>query len=423
MVSTGYGDTLGPQLFDIIENFADYAFNKSHSYGYGLVSYQTAFLKANYGPEYLSALLTSVSHNLDKAAVYLAECRSMGIVVVVPDVNASASHFTPDISDAENPLIHFGLSAVRNVGEGIVELIVAERSENGPYVDFYDFCERVDTSVLNKKAVESLVKAGGFDSLGHKRLGLLQTFEAIVDGTLARRREHDMGVQSLFGSMEDGPTFDERPSIPEVDFPKKERLAHEKEMLGLYVSDHPLFGLERLIARKADATVADLEELEDGARRTIGGVITALQRKWTKKGALMAVFTLEDLQGAVEVMVFPKTMEAIGHLLEEDAVVLLGARVDRRDDTPKLIASDIEPFEATPEGTPPLRLALQPNRMTEPTVAKLKELFADFPGEAEVHILLGDKRVLRLPDDFLVDTNSGLVGELRVLLGSDAVLS
>ena len=421
VAATGHGTDLGPELFDIIENFADYAFNKSHSYGYGLVAYQTAYLKANYAPEYLSALLTSVKANLDKAAVYLAECRSMGIEVAVPDVNASVSDFAPDMSDPEAPRILFGLSAVRNVGEGLVELIVAEREESGPYESFLDFCERVDTSVLNKKAVESLIKAGAFDSLGHKRLGLLQTFEAIVDGTLARRREHDMGVQSLFGSLDDGPSFDERPSIPAVDFNKKERLAYEKEMLGLYVSDHPLFGVERLLARRADATVADIAELEDGTRRTVGGVITSLQRKWTKRGDLMAVFSLEDLQGSIEVMVFPRTMEAIGHLLEEDAVVLLGARVDKRDDTPKLVASDLELFDVMPDGTPPLRLSLNPSRVDDLTLKRMKELFADFPGEAEVHILL-DEKVLRLPDEFLVDTETGLVGELRVLLGSDAVL-
>lgn len=420
--ATGYGSELGRELFDIIENFADYAFNKSHSYGYGFIAYQTAYLKANFGPEYLSALLTSVKSNLDKAAGYLAECRTMGIRVVVPDVNASASDFTPDVSDEANPRILFGLSAVRNVGEGIVDHIVAERDANGPYVDFYDFCERVDTSALNRKAVESLIKAGAFDSLGHARLGLLQSFESIVEATLARRREHDMGVQSLFGSTDDGPTFDERTPIGDAEFPKKERLAHEKEMLGLYVSDHPLMGLERLMSRRTDASVPELADLEDGARRTVGGVITGLQRKWTKRGDMMAVFTLEDLTGSVEVMVFPKTMEVIGHLLEEDAVVLLGARVDKRDDTPKLVASDIELFDVASDTEPPLRLHLHPSRLTDATVVRLKELFGDFPGDSEVHILLNGKGLLRLPDEFLVDTSSGLVGELRVLLGSDAVV-
>ncbi|MFV0317481.1 MAG: DNA polymerase III subunit alpha [Microthrixaceae bacterium] len=420
--ATGYDETLGRELFDTIEHFADYAFNKSHSYGYGFVSFQTAYLKANYGPEYLSALLTSVKDKLEKAAVYLAECRAMGIEVVVPDINASDTNFTPDLSEPGHPKILFGLSAVRNVGEGLVELIVAEREADGAFESFTDFCERVDTSVLNKKAVESLIKAGAFDTLGHKRLGLLQTFEAIIDTTLARRREHDMGVQSLFGSIDDGPAFDERPTIPEVDFDKKERLAHEKEMLGLYVSDHPLFGVERLLSRRTDATIADVAELDDGTRRTLGGVITGLQRKWTKRGDLMAVFTLEDLQGAVEVMVFPRTMEAIGHLLEDDAVVVVGARIDKREDTPKLIASDLEPFDVMPDDTPALRLSLDPARLDDSTLTRIKELLVDFPGESEVHLLL-DTQVLRLPDEFLVDTSSGLVGELRVLLGPEAVIA
>src|SRR5690606_19369825 len=191
--ATGYGAELGTAWFDIIEPFADYAFNKSHSYGYGFVAYQTAYLKANYPAEYLSALLTSVKTNLDKAAVYLAECRAMGIAVEVPDINRSASDFTPvvarDEAGDERHSIIFGLSAVRNVGEGLVAHIVAERDANGPYADFYDFCERVDTSVLNKRTVESLIKAGAFDSVGHRRKGLLTVFEQIVDHTVARRRE------------------------------------------------------------------------------------------------------------------------------------------------------------------------------------------------------------------------------------------
>jgi DNA polymerase-3 subunit alpha len=430
--ATGYGADLGRRLFDIIEKFADYAFNKSHSYGYGYVAYQTAFLKANYPAEYLAALLTSVKTNLEKAAVYLAECRALGIEVIVPDVNRSASDFTPvvaptgdgdgDDGAAPAPQILFGLSAVRNVGEGLVELIVAERDANGPFADFYDFCERVSTQVLNKRTMESLIKAGAFDSMGHPRQGLLTVFEQIVDATLARRREHDMGVMSLFGELEDGPTFDERIRIPDLEFDKKQRLTFEKEMLGLYVSDHPLLGAEQALRRKVDCALAELAEADDGAQRCVGGVITNLARKWTRKGDLMAVFTLEDLQGGVEVMVFPKTMAAVDHLLAEDAVVLVRGRVDRRDDTPKLIARDLELFEPLADTHPPLRLQLPPSRLTDDTVRRLKELFTDFPGESEVHILLGDRQVLRLPDEYLVNTRSGLVGELRALLGHDAVL-
>ena len=433
--ATGYGADLGTAWFDIIEPFADYAFNKSHSYGYGLVAYQTAYLKANYPAEYLSALLTSVKTNLDKAAVYLAECRTMGIEVTVPDVNRSLSDFAPvpagtggDGATVDGGVgggaerILFGLSAVRNVGAGLVELILAERDENGPFGDFDDFCQRVNTQVLNKRTIESLIKAGGFDSMGHPRQGLLTVFEQIVDATIARRKEHDMGVMSLFGEMEDGPAFDERIKIPDVEFDKKQRLAFEKEMLGLYVSDHPLLGAEQALKRKVDCTIPDLADLDDGVQRTIGGVITGLQRKWTRKGDLMAVFVLEDLQGSVEAMVFPKTMAQIGHLLVEDAVVLTTGRIDKRDDTPKFIPRELELFEPQLDEHPPLRLHLRPSRLDNATIDRLQELIVDFPGESEVHILLGDKQVLRLSDDHLVNTQGGLIGELRALLGHESVV-
>ena len=425
--ATGYGADLGTAWFDIIEPFADYAFNKSHAYGYGFISYQTAYLKANYPAEYLAALLTSVKTSLEKAAIYLAECRAMGIEVVVPDVNRSSSDFTPEITPlddgAEELRILFGLSAVRNVGSGLVEHIVAERDESGPYEDFYDFCQRVNTQVLNKKTIESLIKAGSFDAMGHPRQGLLTVYEQIIDQTVARRKEHDMGVMSLFAEADDAsPAFDERVPIPDRDFDKKLRLTFEKEMLGLYVSDHPLLGAETALRKKVDCSVLELSEVEDGSRRTVGGVITGLQRKWTKKGDLMAVFTLEDLQGAVEVMVFPRTMSEIGHLLADDTVIILGARVDGRDDTPKLIATDIEIFEPLAEGEAPLRLHLSPSRLTDDTVSRLKELFLDFPGDSEVYIMLGERQVVRLPEQYTVSTRSGLVGELRALLGQESVV-
>jgi len=424
---TGYGEKLGTELFDIIEKFADYAFNKSHSYGYGFISYQTAYLKANYAAEYFSALLTSVKSSLEKAAVYLAECRVMGIDVTVPDVNRSESDFTPvDIIDldtgTQTQQISFGLSAVRNVGEGLVDLIVEARTEGGAFADFYDFCERVHTNVLNKRTIESLIKAGGFDSCGHPRQGLLTVFEQIVDQTVARRRERDMGVMSLFGELEaDESGFDERAAIPDLEFDKKQRLAFEKEMLGLYVSDHPLMGAERALAKKVDCTLMDLHELEDGSMRTVGGVITNLQRKWTKKGDLMAVFQLEDLQTSVEVMVFPKSMADHGHKLVDDAVVIITGRVDRRDDTPKMIPKDIDLFEPMADGAPPLRIQVSPNRLSDDVIDKLKSLLIEFPGESDVYLHLGSQ-VLHLPSEFTVDIEAGLVGELRVLLGHEAIL-
>ncbi len=424
--ATGFERSLGKELFDIIERFADYAFNKSHSYGYGLVTYQTANLKANYPEEYLAALLTSVSHTLEKAAVYLAECRSMGITVEVPDINRSAAFFTPG-----DQSIIFGLAAVRNVGEGLVDLIVAEREAKGPFtaraidgrpIDaFDDFCLRVPYEVLNKRTIESIIKAGGFDRCDLPRKGLLLRMEERIDHIVARRREHDMGVMSLFGSGGDEPTIDEHP-VTDVEFDKAERLSHEKEMLGLYVSDHPLMGYEEALGRKTDGPLSELSELSDGASRSIGGVVTNLQRKWTKKGDLMAIFQLEDLQSQIEVMVFPRTMTEHGHKLDDDVLVIVNGRVDQRDDTPKFIAFDIEVFdgaEATSDN--PLNLRISPSKLDDALVEELRRVILEFPGRSEVHIDLGGSSVhLRPP--FCVNHSASLISELRVLLGTSAVV-
>jgi DNA polymerase-3 subunit alpha len=428
VAATGYEPALGESLFEIIAQFADYAFNKSHSFGYGYIAYQTAYLKAHYPAEYLSALLTSVKTNLDKAAVYLAECRTMGIPVLVPDVNRSESDFAPVVEvgadGTETPSIVFGLSAVRNVGEGLVGLLLEERERNGPFADFYDFCERVDYQVLNKKTLESLIKAGGFDSLGHPRKGLLQAFEGIVDAVVARRREADVGVMSLFGEIEEASDggFDERPAIPDVEFDKRERLRFEKEMLGLYVSDHPLMGAEASLKRRCDGVLSDLPETADGTIRTFGGVITGLQRKWTKKGDLMAVFQLEDLQSTVEVMVFPRTMTEHGHKLEDDAVVVVKARVDARDDQPKLICMEVEPFEPMSGEAFPLRLKVAPAALSEAIIEELKALITRYPGDSPVFLHLGENQVLRLPSAFTVDVQPALLAEVRVLLGPSSIL-
>jgi DNA-directed DNA polymerase III PolC len=427
--TSGYGRQLGEQWFAIIEPFADYAFNKSHAFGYGFVAYQTAYLKANFPAEYLAALLTSVKTNLDKAAVYLAECRAMGIAVTVPDINRSVSDFTPvvdtDETGAERKRIVFGLSAVRNVGEGLVAHIVAERDANGPYSDFHDFCQRVDPSVLNKRTVESLIKAGAFDDLGHPRKGLLTVFEQIVDHTLARRRERDMGIMTLFGQSDDDGTGDfERASIPDLDFDKRDRLRFEKEMLGLYVSDHPLLGAEAALAKRAEKTLAEVTDLEDGTPTAVGGVITSLQRKWTRKGDLMAVFTLEDLAASAEVMVFPKTMTEHGHKLADDVVVVVRGRVDKRDDTPKLIAQSVDVVEVSDDSqNEPLRLRV-PLRLVSPTtVEELKTVLSEHPGESPVFLHLGERQVLRLPEPWRVDASNGLLGQISTVLGPGAVVT
>jgi DNA polymerase-3 subunit alpha len=426
--ATGYGRTIGTALFDVIEPFADYAFNKSHAFGYGLVAYWTAWLKANHPAEYLAALLTSVKDDKDKTAVYLAECRVMGIEVLVPDVNVSSSDFTAIRGGGANGkgAIPFGLSAIRNVGEGLVERIVAERTTGGPFVDFYDFARRVDPVVLNKRSVESLIKGGAFDALGHPRMGLCQAFEQIVDRTLARRREQEQGVMSLFGELggdDTGSGFDDaRLPIPDVEFDKSTRLVFEKEMLGLYISDHPLLGVEAALGRHTDVTIGELREEsagggsgERGGLRWVGGVITGLNRKYTKRGELMATFLLEDLQSSIEVWVFPRTMTDLGHLLADDVVVCVKGRIDTRDDQPKLICMEMKRPELT-VGAEPLHLQVPVHALSEDRVDRLKKVLGEHPGESPVFLHVGSK-CIRLDAAWGVDTSNGLLAELRVLLG------
>ncbi len=414
----GYGAELGSTIFDIIEPFADYAFRKSHAFCYGKVAYQTAWLKANHPVEYLAALLTSVKDDKDKTAVYLAECRSMGIDVLVPDINKSMSDFV-----AVKRKIPFGLSAIRNVGEGLVAQIVAERDESGPFADFYDFCLRVSPMVLNKRSVESLIKAGAFDSLDHPRRGLLMVFEQVIDRTLARRRERDLGIQSLFGELSEGPgsAVAERMPIPDLEFDPTERLAHEKEMLGLYVSSHPLFGVESALRRHTDCTINELRELRDGEMRWVGGVVTSLSRKYTKRGDLMATFVLEDLQSAIEVFVFPRTMLDYGALLSDDAVVCVKGRIDLREEPAKIVCMELKRPDLSPDHSRPVRIKLDPSALTAGCLARLKDVLREHPGSQPVFVHL-DSTILRLPDEFRVDAGNGLVAELRELLGANGLV-
>ena len=435
-VRMNYTREMGEKLFDVIAKFADYAFNKSHTFGYGLVTYQTAFLKAHYPVEYMACLLTSVKSNLDKAAVYLSDARATGVKVLTPDINRSITDFAalmPNevpvdvVLPAGSPgAITFGLSAIRNVGEGLVELLLRERDEHGPYDSFHEYAERVPEAVLNKRTVESLIKAGAFDSLGHPRKGLLMVFEQIIDSTVVRRRERDQGVMSLFGDVGDdspGGGFNERVHIPTLEFDKGDRLKFEKEMLGLYISDHPLLGVEAALRRKVDCSVAEAAEKDDGAMITLGGVITNLSRKFTKKGDQMAVFILEDLDAAIEVTVFPRVLTEQSHKLIDDAIVTVKGRIDRRDETRiGFMAQDVQILEGLDTGSAaPLRLRVPATSLTELKIHQIRKILREHPGDSPVYLHIGQGKVLRLADDFCVDLDR-VVGELRMALGHDAVV-
>jgi DNA polymerase III subunit alpha len=420
-VEKGYEERLGRDLWALIEGFASYAFNKSHSAAYGLVTYQTAWLKRHYPVEYLAALLTSVKNHKDKLPAGLHTCRTMGITVLPPDVYASELDFTPVDGG-----IRFGLSAVRNVGEQVVEQIITARREQGAFTDFADFCRKVDAAVLNKRTVESLIKAGAFESLGHPRLGLLQVFEAICDEALAVKRAEAEGQFSLFGEPGGGcadASFD-AVAVPDVEFQRNDKLAAEREMLGLYVSDHPLLGLERLLSEMSTVSIGALGEDQQGGQATVAGILTAIQKKFTKKGEPYVVGTLEDLQGGVETMFFPSVYQQAGDLLLEDAVLCVTGRLDAGE-SPKLIATAVTAPDLSEATGAPLVVVLDPRQCTAEVIRRLKAVLAEHRGAVPVQVEVGNgtgrRTVLQVAGDLYVRRNPGLYAELKMLLGGDAV--
>jgi DNA polymerase-3 subunit alpha len=359
-------------------------------------------------------------------AMYLAECRRMGIHVLPPDVNQSAGPFTPVGTD-----IRFGLAAVRNVGHNVVDAIVRCRQEKGTYADFYDFLSKVDAVACNKKTVESLIKAGAFDSMGHTRKGLLAVHAEAIDAYAEVKRNEAAGQFDLFGAFGDeigaGSATVAMPTIGEGEWDKRDKLAFEREMLGLYVSDHPLAGLEQVLHNAADTTIASLNEegtVGDGQVVTLAGILTGVQRRITKQGRAWASATLEDLAGGVETLFFPNTYEVIGQYIAEDAIVIVRGRVDRRDETPRIMVMDMSlPDLSQSAGAKPITLTMPITRCTPPLVDQLKEILVSHPGDAEVHVHLqngGRTTVMRL-GGVRVAPSTALRADLKMILGPSAV--
>jgi DNA polymerase-3 subunit alpha len=419
MIANGFSPDSIKTLWEVLVPFSDYAFNKAHSAAYGVVSYWTAFLKANYPAEYMAAVLTSVRDDKDKSALYLNECRRLGIKVLPPDVNESSANFTPVDTD-----IRFGLTAIRNVGANVVDAIVAAREQKGRYQSFEDFLRKVPAVVCNKRTIESLVKAGAFDSLGHTRKGLVAVHEQAVDAVISDKRQEAMGQDSLFGGLDDsGPSLSMVPPVPEGEWEKSVMLAAERDMLGLYVSDHPLFGVEHILTKAADCSIGALtgdDGRPDGATVTIAGMISSLQRKLTKNGNPWAIATVEDLGGAIEVLFFPQTYQTVLHVLAEDLVVVIKGRVNRRDDVPTIYAQELSIPDLSQATGGPVVLTMAVNRCTPPTVEKLKDVLSTHPGVTEVHLKLvqtGRATTMRLDDGLRVTPSPALFGDLKALLG------
>jgi len=431
MKANGYSDEAIKTIWDVMVPFSGYAFNKAHAAGYALISYWTAYLKANFPAEYMAALLTSVAGDKDKSALYLSECRRMGIKVLPPDVNASTAMFTPVGAD-----IRFGMAAVRNVGTAVVESIVAARKSKGAYTSFADFLRKVPVNVCNKRVIESLIKAGAFDEFGHPRKGLLLIHEQAIDTVIDVKRNEAIGQDSLFGEdTESAASFDV--PVPAGEWDKTTLLGFEREMLGLYVSDHPLLGVEHALAAVTDCSVAELigsaeEDSErmsradraDGQLVTVGGILSGVQRKVTKQGNTWAAATLEDLAGAIEVLFFPATYQQFMTLIIDDAIVIVKGRLDRREDVPKLVAMEVSVPELATGEQGPFVVSLPEARCVPPVVERLREVLRTHPGPAEVHLRLlsGTRtRVMRLDDKLRVQPTPSLLADLKQLLGPACV--
>ena len=423
-VENGYARNLAGKVWADIEEFGKYAFNKSHAAAYALLSYQTAYLKAHYPLEYMAAVLTSYQGKTDRIVKYVAECNRAGMHVLPPDVNSSGKDFTAVTGEG----IRFGLAGIRGVGEGVVDTIIAARSEGDTFASLHDFCARVDMRQVNKKTIEALVKAGAFDSTGYTRRHLKAMMDGVVDAAVKRQKDEETGQVSMFemfGEEEHGFTED-IPAPDGQEWDKKMKLAFEKEMLGIYVSDHPLAEIADQIREAADYSLGDLDELKDGSVGWFAGLIASVDRKPTKKGTMMAVVVLEDLDGGIEAVLFPQTYDKYRDLVVEDEVVRIRAKFEDSDRGPKLIVSQVEHFDGSQFTKAPGRVVIRTETaaLENGRFERLKDVVAHYPGKdvLEIHLANGSStKVFSI--DGIDQTAGGLRADLLELFGTEAVAS
>ncbi len=423
MVDNGYSADAVKVLWDTLMPFADYAFNKAHSAGYGVLSYWTAYLKANFPAEYMAALLTSVGDSKDKLGMYLSECRRMGIKVLAPDVNESSGDFTAVPNETGVGDIRFGLGAIRNVGANVVDAVARAREDRGRFESFHDFLAKVPIQVANKRTVESLIKSGAFDSTGATRRALLEVHEDAIDSAVSQKRAEANGQVGFdFDSLWDEPqAVSKVPDRPE--WAKRDKLAFEREMLGLYVSDHPLAGLEVQLAKHASTTIMDLlggEVAGDGEHVTIAGLITSVQHRVARNsGNQYGLITVEDFAGEITVMFLGKTYQEFSPALTNDSIVVVRGRVSVRDDGMNLHASSMfAPDVGQSLGSGPLVISMPEVRATTDVVTALNDVLIRHTGDTEVRLKLvkgASARVFEVP--FPVSVSADLYGELKSLLG------
>ena len=425
MRNNGFSSIAIEELWKTLIPFSDYAFNRAHSAGYGVLSFWTAYLKANYPTEYMAALLTSVRDDKDKSALYFNESRRMGIKVLPPDVNFSNAEYTPGGSD-----IRFGLTAIRNIGENVVASIVKNRNEKGNYTSFSDFLAKVDGTVCNKKTIESLIKAGAFDSLGHSRKGLMSIYLEAIDSVMEEKRAQAIGQFDLFGGANEVSANGISTLALEVsdqEWDKALLLSYEREMLGLYVSDHPLLGVEHVLRSATDTTISQI--LDEGVVHdqiiTIAGLITAVQRKVSRQGQSWAIVTVEDLEGAIDVRFFSSTYQTHALNLIEDRIVIIRGRIDKREETAQITALELNLADINQAPIGPFVIKLEAERCTPPVVDRMKEILRSHPGTREVHLKIegGAKNtILKLDDGLKITASPSLSADLKSILGPDCLV-
>ncbi len=425
MQANGYSKDAMDALWGTIEPFASYAFNKSHAAGYGLVSFWTAYLKAYFAPEYMAALLTSVSDKKDKSAIYLSDCRHLGIRVLPPSVNESHTDFQAVGED-----IRFGMGAIRNVGAEVVEAIVKAREEKGHFKNFSDYLDKIDLVACTKRVTESLIKAGAFDDMEHPRKGLMLIHEDAVDAVQTTKKAADKGQFDLFAGL--GAESEETMSAFAIDIPdehwdRKHELALEREMLGLYVSGHPLDGFEEALAEQTDTPLPKIlaDEVHNGQELVIGGIISAVDRRYSKKdGSPWAIVTVEDHNGAqVDILVFNQVYSLVAPQIVEDNIILAKVNVKIRDDRRSLFCSDIRVPDLGPGGGVglPLRLTMRTEQCTLDTIARLKNVLLKNKGESDVYLTLvnGDESTMMVLGEHLrVERSGNLMGDLKATMGA-----
>ncbi|MBU1148334.1 MAG: DNA polymerase III subunit alpha [Candidatus Omnitrophica bacterium] len=409
---------IAEKIFNFIEHFAGYGFNKSHSAAYAMISYRTAFLKANYPVEFMAALLTSEKDNTDKIVEYINEAEEMGMKILPPDVNESFANFTM----VEKNTIRFGLGAVKNVGQTAINSIIEAREEHGAFKSLCEFCEYTDSRLVNKKVMESLIKCGAFDSLGFKRAQLMVMLSRAMDIASSIQKEKTSGQMLLFNDrkMEDAP-----PDIKE--WPEGQLLHFEKEMIGFYITGHPLAKYERELNEYSTANSSELKDLKDGQKVWFGGIINKVKSTVTKRtGERMAIMMIEDLEGKVEALAFPASYKNVSKFIRPNFAVFVSGRLNLKEDRPKIIVEEIIPIEeARTRFTQAISIDLISLGMEEAMLKRLKSVFARHRGTTPVYLNVSTKRNgayrIQVDNDLFVSVTNDMLTELEEFVSRDHI--